>query len=148
MKFENKVLEYQTKEKFDFLDITDEIKKFVEGEAGVKNGLVNIQTMHTTTSLILNENEPLLIEDIKQSLERAAPESIFYNHDNFEVRTVNMCEGECANGHSHCKAARLPSNLTLNLIDGKIQFGMWQRVLFIELDRSRERKVQIRVIGE
>ena len=148
MDFANKILENQTQAKFDFIDLTEEIKKFVQEKAGIKNGLVNIQTFHTTTSLILNENEPLLIEDIKQSLENVAPESGEYNHDNFEIRTVNVCEGECANGHSHCKAARLPSNLTLNLIEGELQLGTWQRILFVELDRSRKRKVQIRVMGE
>lgn len=147
MKTANKTLEYQMKEKFHFEDITDEVNKFVEG-SGIKNGLVNIQTFHTTTSLILNENEPLLIEDIKQNLERTAPESIYYQHDDFKIRTVNMCDDECANGHSHCKAIRLPSHLTLNLIDGKIQFGTWQRILFFELDRKRIRKVQIQILGE
>ncbi|HMB66203.1 MAG TPA: secondary thiamine-phosphate synthase enzyme YjbQ [Patescibacteria group bacterium] len=143
----NKILEYQMKEKFHFEDITDEVKKIV-ADSEIKNGLVNIQSLHTTTALILNENEPLLIEDIKQNLENIAPESIYYNHDNFEIRTVNMCDDECANGHSHCKSIRLPSNLTLNLVEGKIQFGTWQRVLFFELDRARNRKVQIQILGE
>lgn len=147
MKTANTLLEYQMKEKFHFEDITDEVVKFVK-ESGIKNGLVNIQTMHTTAPLVLNENEPLLIEDIKQNLENTAPESLVYNHDNFEIRTVNMCDDECANGHSHCKAIRLPSSITLNLIEGKIQFGTWQRVLFFEMDRKRKRKVQIQVLGE
>lgn len=147
MKTSHKILEYQMKEKFHFEDITREVEGVVS-ESGIKNGLVNIQTFHTTTSLILNENEPLLIEDIKNNLENTAPSDTDYNHDNFEVRTVNMCDGECANGHSHCKAVRLPSNITLNLIEGELQLGTWQRVLFFELDRARKRKVQIHVLGE
>lgn len=147
MKNVHKIIEYQTKGLFDFIDITDGVEAFI-GENEIKNGLVNIQTLHTTAGLILNENEPLLIEDIKLHLERAAPRDLKYNHDDFGRRKVNLCEDECINGHSHCKALHLPVNVTLNLIDGKAQFGQWQRILFVELDRARKRKVQIQVMGE
>jgi len=147
MKTAHKILEYQTKGLFDFIDITDEVKAFIK-ESGIKNGLVNIQTLHTTTSLILNENEPLLIEDIKSNLQRIAPNTFKYNHDDFGKRTVNLCNDECINGHSHCKAIHLPVNITLNLIDDEIQLGQWQRILFFELDKVRKRKVQIQIIGE
>ncbi len=143
----NKTISYQTKGEFDFLDITDIVKSFVK-ESQIKNGLLNIQTLHTTTALMLNENEPLLLEDIKKNLEQQAPKSVIYDHDNFKVRTVNMCNNECANGHAHCKAIYLPPNLTLNIIDGSLQLGQWQRVFFVELDRSRPRKYQLQIIGE
>jgi len=147
MKSVNKIIEYQTKEELDFIDITEKVKEIV-GENQIRNGLVNIQTLHTTTALILNESEPLLIEDMKQNLEKLAPKTTEYRHDNFKIRTVNMCDDECANGHSHCKAIYLPANLTLNLIEGKLQLGQWQRIFFIELDRPRSRKVQIQTMGE
>jgi thiamine phosphate synthase YjbQ (UPF0047 family) len=54
MKSANKILEYQTKGEFDFIDITEEVKNFVK-ESEIKNGLVNIQILHTTCALILNE---------------------------------------------------------------------------------------------
>ena len=147
MKTAHKIIEYSTKGLFDFIDITDKVKAFVK-EAQIKNGLINIQTLHTTTGIILNENEPLLIEDIKAHLEKVAPQGLKYSHDDFRRRTVNMCDDECINGHSHCKAIHLPVNLTLNLINGELQLGQWQRILFTELDKARKRKVQIQIIGE
>ena len=147
MKTKNKILQYQTKGEFDFIDITEEIKKFVS-QCGIKDGLVNIQTFHTTMAILVNENEPLLLEDIKKNLGKLAPGNIDYEHDDFTKRTVNVCPGECANGRSHCKAIYLPVNATLNLVEGQIQFGQWQSVMLLELDRSRPRKVQIQVIGE
>ena len=147
MKTANKTLEYQTKGEFDFIDITDEVKKFAK-ESQIKNGLINIQTLHTTTAIILNENEPLLLEDIKNNLKRIAPSNIEYRHDDFSVRTVNMCPGERTNGHSHCKAIYLSANATLNIIEGKLQLGQWQNIMLLELDRSRMRKIQIQIIGE
>jgi len=147
MKIENEIIKIKTKGEFDFNDITNEIKNFVK-KSGVKNGIINIQTFHTTAVLILNENEPLLLEDIKERLENFAPKSIKYNHDNFEIRTVNLCADECANGHAHCKAILLSPNIVLNVINNELQLGQWQRVLFVELDRSRDRKIQLQILGE
>jgi len=147
MKILNKTISFQTKGLFEFIDITDEIKNFVE-EIQIKNGLVNIQLMNTSAGLIVNENEPLLIEDFKDNLERNASQKINYQHDDFTKRTVNLCENECKNGNAHCNAIHLLVNATLNLIDGQLQLGQWQRIMLIELDRSRQRKVQIQIIGE
>ena len=147
MTIENKTIKIDTKETLEFVDITKKVKEFVE-KTGVSDGLVNIQTMHTTAMLLLNENEPLLIEDIKKNLEQVAPKKEDYSHDDFSVRTVNMCDDECANGHAHCKAVYLTPTNTINLIDGELQLGTWQRVFLLELDRPRPRKVQVQLMGE
>ncbi len=147
MKTKNKTIEIKSKKQFDIVDLTDEIASFVK-DSGIKNGLVNIQTLHTTVAVFVQENEPLLLEDIKKTLERIAPQNIDYNHDDFGRRTVNMCDDECRNGHSHCKAMFLPTSVILNLINNKLQLGTWQRIMFIELDRARDRKIQIQILGE
>jgi len=147
MKIQTKTLNYQTKNEYDFIDLTEVIKNFVNG-SGIKNGLVNIQLLHTSCALILNENEPLLIEDIKDNLEEISPKNKTYKHDDLSIRTVNVCDNECVNGHSHCKAIHLLSNITLNLIDTHLQLGQWQNIMLVELDSSRPRKVQIFVMGE
>lgn len=148
MVIKHKTLEYRTKGEYEFEDITDEVIKFIE-ETGVKNGLVNIQTLHTTNAVVVNENEPLLIEDMKNHFRGMVDKDAYYGHNDFNIRTVNMCGlDECKNGHSHCLAAYLPTSVILNIIDSKISFGQWQRIFFIELDHSRVRKIQIQVMGE
>jgi secondary thiamine-phosphate synthase enzyme len=146
MKILNKTIELKTKGLFDFIDITEKVKGFIK-ESQIKNGLVNIQILHTSAALLVNENEPLLIQDFKNNLERLAPKALKYQHDDFDRRTINLCPDECINGHSHCKAIHLLVNATLNLIKGELQLGQWQKVFLIELDRSRKRKVQIQTIG-
>lgn len=146
MKISNTKITLQTKKEYDLIDLTDQIINFVK-ESKIKNGLVNIQTLHTTATLILNENEPLLWKDFQRHLEKLSPKTLEYQHDNFKIRTVNLCSDECANGHSHCKAILLSPTLTLNLINNKLQLGQWQRIIFIELDRSRKREIQIQIIG-
>lgn len=148
MIIKNTTLDYKTKGENEFEDITDQVIDFVK-KTNIKNGLVNVQTLHTTTAVIINENEPLLIEDIKNHFRGIVNKDIYYGHNDFEIRTVNMCGlTECKNGHSHCLATYLPSNVTLNIVDSKVSLGQWQRILFIELDHSRDRKVQIQVLGE
>lgn len=147
MKIIHKTLEFQTKEELDFIDFTDEVEKFVK-ESRIENGFLNIQTLHTTCPLVLNENEPLLLKDFKKHLESISAKDLNYNHNDFGRRTVNMCGDECENGHSHCRALHLPSNIILNIIDKKLQLGQWQRIFLIELDRAKKRKVQIQIMGQ
>lgn len=147
MKSANKTIELQTKEQLEFVDLTDRIKEFVK-ESGIKEGIVNVQSLHTSAGIIVNENEPLLLDDLRDNLKKTAPESINYRHDDLTKRTVNVCPDECINGHSHCKAIHLLVSATMNLIGGELQLGQWQRIFFIELDRARKRMVQIQIIGE
>ena len=146
MKITNKTIEFQTKEALEFIDFTDRIEGFVK-ESQIKDGLVNIQILHTSAALIVNENEPLLLGDFKKNLKKTAPKDLVYQHNDLTKRTVNVCPDECINGHSHCQAIHLLVSATLNLIDGKLQLGQWQRIFLVELDRSRKRKVQIQIIG-
>lgn len=147
MKIVNGVINLQTKQEFDFIDLTENVQKFIQ-ESQIKNGFINVQTLHTTAPLLLNENEPLLLEDFKAHLEKLASKNLNYHHNDFTRRTVNMCQDECKNSHSHCLALHLPANLTLNIINGQLQLGQWQRVFLVELDKPRERTVQIQIIGE
>lgn len=139
------LIRLRTSECLQFIDITDEVDEIV-ARAGVRHGWVNVQTKHTTTAIIVNENEPLLHEDLKRLLERLAPRSGEYEHNDFS-RRVDIPPDEPANGHSHCKALFLPMSVCLNVADGLLQLGRWQRVFLVELDEARERSVSVMVMG-
>lgn len=147
MKIINHIIKLRTATTLDFIDVTEKIQKKIK-EAGIKNGVINIQSLHTTMAILVNEAEPLLIEDMKVLLERMAPRTYKYMHDNFEIRTVNMCDGECKNGHSHNKAIHLPTSVFMNIVKNKMQLGTWQRIFAIELDRSRPRQIALQIMGE
>ena len=131
---------------FDFIDITEEVKSRVS-RSGVRDGVVNVQTRHTTAAVIVGEHEPLLMEDLKALLEALAPCGSDYRHDDFTGRTVNMCPDEEKTGHSHCKALFLRCSETLNVDDRQVNLGTWQRIFFIELDRARSRTISVMVVG-
>src|SRR5437868_2953998 len=72
-----------------FIDLTDRLEALV-AEAGIRFGFVNIQTLHTTTAIVVNELEPLLLSDFETVLEKAAPLHDAYRHDDASIRTVNL----------------------------------------------------------
>ena len=86
----------------DFIDITDRVVDTVD-QSGINNGFVIVFSKHTTAAIIIQEHEPLLLEDLGNTLERIAPKNVDYRHNDFNVRTVHMHEDECPNGHSHCR---------------------------------------------
>lgn len=147
MQIKTKKLKIKTQKSPEFIDITDEVASFIN-QAGIQNGQVLICSQHTTAAIKINENEPLLIKDMESFLGSLAPQDKFYNHNDFEKRTVNMQEDECPNGHAHCQHLLLQTSETLPIIAGKLQLGIWQRIFLIELDRAREREVVIQVMGE
>ncbi len=139
-------LKLQTRECLQFIDVTTKIKELV-ALSGIRHGLVNVQSKHTTTAIIINENEPLLLQDLRRTLESLAPRDAPYSHDNFEIRTENMTPEERPNGHAHCKALFLRTSETLNVVNGKLDLGRWQSIFFLELDTARERSISLTVLG-
>lgn len=139
-------LQMETNRCLEFHDLTEPVRKIVT-DSGIQSGMVTVQSMHTTASILVNENEPLLLNDMKRTLERIASRRRRYQHDNFAIRTVNMNDNEPKNGHAHCKSLFLPTSVTLNVWDGTIQMGRWQRVFLLELDRPRKRSISVLVIG-
>jgi secondary thiamine-phosphate synthase enzyme len=131
----------------EFIDLTDRIEALA-ARAGIHTGLVNIQTLHTTTAIVVNEHEPLLLADFAALLARAAPRDAPYRHDDMDARSVNLAPGERPNGHAHCQALLLGSSASLNLADGRLQLGCWQRIFLVELDGPRAREVSVLVLGE
>ena len=66
------VVQLMTKERLQFIDLTELVRERVR-RSEVAHGLVNVHTKHTTTGLVVNENEPLLLSDFKDFVERWHP---------------------------------------------------------------------------
>ena len=130
----------------EFIDITQEVKDVLE-RSGIREGSVLVFTRHTTAAIEINEDEPLLMQDLKQFLLRIAPRDGDYKHNDFFIRTANMTEDECPNGHAHCQHLLLGTSETIPVVDGELLLGRWQKIFLIELDRPRERQVFIQVQG-
>lgn len=131
----------------EFIDLTRRLEAIV-AEAGVRVGIVTVQTRHTTTGIVVNEDEPLLLADFEDLLATLAPDDGRYRHDRTAALTVNLPAGERPNGHAHCRALLLPASASLTVAGGRLQLGRWQRVFLVELDGPRDREVSVIVLGE
>lgn len=131
-------------------DITEEVREAVL-ESGVADGIACVYSPHTTCMVRVNEFETGFLEDFVRMLRRLVPSEKYYAHDDWDRRTENICpeDMEFGNGHSHCMAMLLgPAGEAIPVRDGELCLGTWQRVLFIELDRSRDRRWIVQVVGE
>ena len=146
MKLHRSVIQHEASSAPEFIDITDEVLDVVESSE-IREGTVTVFSRHTTAAVKINENEPLLLEDMAQFLEQVAPRDAEYRHNDFTIRTANMTEDECPNGHSHCQHLLLSASETIPICEGEVLLGHWQRIFLIELDRPRMREVVIQVHG-
>lgn len=140
-------IQVETEDRTEFIDLTERLQRLV-ARSRVHCGIVNIQALHTTTGIIVNELEPLLLDDFSALLERTAPDNCGYLHDDIRRRTVNLTPHERVNGHAHCRALFLGSAVSLNVADGTLRLGRWQRVLMVELDGPQPREISVVVLGE
>jgi len=125
---------FSTKGEIDFVDLTDKVQEAVSN-SGIKNGIAHVFAPHATGILILTENDSGLLNDIKAFLEELIPKQGPYQHP--------------SNAHAHLRSVLLPPDKTLPIIDGRVEFGTWQSLLFVETDvYSRKRTVIIQVMGE
>jgi len=130
----NTTVSFSTKGEIDFTDLTDKVQEAVS-QSGVKNGLVHVFAPHATGILILTESEYGLLNDIKAFLEKTIPRHGHYQHP--------------SNAHAHLRSVLLPPDKTIPLVDGRIEFGTWQSLIFVETDvHPRRRTIIIQVIGE
>lgn len=123
----------------DMIDLTDRVAETVAA-SGVSDGIAVVFVPGATGAVTTIEYEPGLVQDMKAALERVAPKEIDYAH--------NRRWGD-GNGHSHIRASLVGPSLTVPVIEGKLTLGVWQQIVFLEMDeRPRDRNVLVEVIGE
>lgn len=117
-----------------FSNITGEVEEIVR-DSEIENGICTIFAVGATSAVLINENEPMLIQDLKDSLEKIAPEEKLYHHSE--------------NAFSHIRSIFTGNSQTIPIKDGKIILGTWQEIMVANFDtEDREREVVVTVIGD
>lgn len=130
------MIHINTNQNVEVINITSNVNDIIR-KHDITNGLVNISTKHTTSSIMINEDEEGLKKDYVKFLEKIVPKDN-YLHDRIDN-----------NATSHLKAMLTTPTQTLPLIDGKISLGTWQSIFFVELDGPRSnRTINIMIIGD
>lgn len=117
------------------IDITEEVDRILR-ESQVIEGIVVLQSLHTTAGLTINENaDPDVVRDLVAKMERMVPEEeSYYRH----------AEG---NSDSHMKTSLFGPSLTVVVSGGELVLGTWQGIYFCEWDGPRDRRVAVQVVG-
>jgi secondary thiamine-phosphate synthase enzyme len=127
-------IEIRTNESTELIDITREVKGIVQRKS-VESGICVIFTKHTTTGIIINENEAGLKDDMLMLLNALIPKGRGYLHDRIDD-----------NAHAHLKSVVLGSSVTIPIENGTLALGTWQSIFFVECDGPRRREVCVSVV--
>jgi secondary thiamine-phosphate synthase enzyme len=132
-----KYLTFNTKNRRDFINITDELATAL-AESGIKEGLALVSAMHITASVYINDDEDGLIADIEEWLDKLAPARPDYRHHQ---------TGE-DNADAHLKNLLLHHQVLVPITDGRLTLGPWQQIFYAEFDGQRSKRVIVKLIGE
>lgn len=142
----HQLLELPTDSGIAIYNVTPQIQALVN-QTGVQNGQVLVFSRHTTTALTINEDEPRLLEDLKQYLHQLAPADKPYLHNDLHLRP-NIPADEPMNAHAHLMAMTLSTSEVVPVVAGKLALGTYQAILLIELDGPRQRTLLVQIMGE
>ncbi|WP_405266060.1 secondary thiamine-phosphate synthase enzyme YjbQ [Methanobrevibacter sp.] len=134
MKIKNHSIKINTNRNFEIIDITSKINELID----VENGIISIFSKHSTSAIVVNENESGLLNDLEFTLNNLITDKFTYQHDRIDD-----------NAKSHLKSFLLSSSECLPIKNGRLDLGTWQSIFFIELDGPRHsRTISLTIIGE
>ncbi|MCS7098006.1 MAG: secondary thiamine-phosphate synthase enzyme YjbQ [Candidatus Methanomethyliaceae archaeon] len=131
-----KELFLNTKRRREIIDITEEVQKAIT-ENDIENGICLIYSTHSTTAIIINEEESGLMEDILRKIDEDYPKNGIWLHNRIDD-----------NADAHLAGAFIGPSIAIPVKDGRLCLGTWQNIFFLELDGPRiGRRVIIEVLG-
>lgn len=127
-------LKIDTNKNFEIIDITSKINDLID----IEEGIISIFSKHSTSAIVVNENESGLLRDLEATLNNIITDKFTYEHDRIDD-----------NAKSHLKSFLLSSSECLPIKNNRLDLGTWQSVFFIELDGPRRnRTISLTMIGE
>lgn len=127
------ILTIKTKKNKEIIDITEEINKSLTNQAK-DSGLVFLFALHTTCALTTADLDPETDLDYLDAFEKIVPK-LKYRHPHNPEHFPD-----------HFLSSVVGTSLVLPFENKKLILGTWQRVILIEFDGSRERKILVRII--
>ena len=153
MRSHTRYLTFQTPERRQFVRITDEVQQAVD-EAGVSEGMVLVSAMHITAGVWVNDDEPGILEDTLEWLDKLAPPS-WREPANEVAAALSPDPGDYRhhrggedNGDAHLKNMLVNHQAIVPVTDGRLDLGPWQQIFYCEFDGGRPKRLVIKVLGE
>ncbi len=148
MRLETVEIKTRAENRFGFVDLSDDLTRAIK-DAAVTNGLAIAMCRHTTCTLLINEWEAGVLEDLVRRIEEVVPQQIYYAHDDFGKRTQNLVPDERENGPAHVAQILLGgASQSIPVAGGEPALGRWQRLILLELDDPKDRAITFLVLGD
>ena len=139
MKSFTEYLEFNTKTRRAYLNITPEIRKLVK-KSSIQEGLCLVNAMHITASVFINDNETGLHHDYDKWLEELAP------HEPIDKYEHNKTGED--NADAHLKRQVMGREVVVAITSCDLDFGPWEQIFYGEFDGRRPKKILVKIIGE
>jgi len=136
-----RVLDWITHERCQLINITERINEIVR-KSGVRDGIVHLQSLHTTTAVFLNEWQDALVHDVATFLDQVVGRRLPWRHND---PAFSDCERQ--NADSHMKGMLLGQSLSLQVRNSVVLLGTWQSIILAEFDGPRSRSMSVQVTG-
>lgn len=138
MKAHTEYLTFSTQKRREYRNITPEVEAAVR-KSGIREGFCLVNAMHITASVYINDDEPGLIQDFDEFLEKTAP---------YDVQKYRHHRTGEDNGDAHLKRQLFGREVVVAVTDGKLDFGPWEQIFYAEFDGQRKKRVLVKIIGE
>jgi secondary thiamine-phosphate synthase enzyme len=130
-----------TDSRLELYNLTERVAEMLKRH-DIKEGLVLLQSLHTTLALFVNEWQSALLHDLKVMLNIVvSPDENWHHND------PKYSDCDRANAHSHLQASLLSHALSFPVTKGKLVLGQFQAIIAAELDGPRNRDLAIQIIG-
>jgi len=136
----NSVVDWITTDTVQLINITERINETVR-KSGVRNGLVHLQSLHTTTAVFVNEWQDALLHDVRTFLEDLTGKRQWRHND------PRYSDCERRNADSHLRGMIIGQSLCLQVRNSAVLLGTWQSIILAEFDGPRSRSMSIQVSG-
>jgi secondary thiamine-phosphate synthase enzyme len=145
-------LTFNTDKRREFVRITDDVQAAVD-EAGIEEGMALVSAMHITAGVWVNDDEPGILEDTLEWLDKLAPPS-WQAPANDVAAALAPDPGDYRhhrggedNGDAHLKNLLVHHQVVVPVTEGQLDLGPWQQIFYAEFDGRRSKRLVIKVLG-
>lgn len=136
MQIYNEQITIQSTKLREVFNITPQVKAAME-KSGFRDGMILVSSLHSNSSVIINDEEPGFLEDLDIWLSQIAPARDDFKHKGrFE-----------SNSSVHFQSLLLHHQAVVPFTEGRLDLGPWQSILFVELDGQRPKRIAVKVMG-
>ncbi|MBN2190744.1 MAG: YjbQ family protein [Candidatus Aureabacteria bacterium] len=120
------------------LDITEKVDEALR-ESGISEGLCVVNSLHTSSGIIISDSDMLLNEDMSGILAGIVPQKDSYLHNDNDFKK---------NASAHLKAMIMGLGVTIPVSSSRLDLGTYQTIYYLEYDGKREKTFLVKCFGE